>query len=72
MYGRSLNVRWNRDKIIYIFNCSGLLHYKPRNTNLQQYPLVDSRISCAPRERKDKRWLERDCVLTETNTEVEE
>ena len=38
--------------------CSGLLHYKPRNTNLWQYPLVVSSISYAPRERKGKRWLE--------------
>ena len=37
--------------------CSGLLHFKPRNTNLQQYPLVIYRISCASRERKVKRWL---------------
>ena len=50
--------------------CSGLLHYKPRNTNLQQYPLVVSSISCASRERRGKRWLKRYCVLTVTNTEV--
>ena len=32
--------------------CSGLLHYKPMNTNLWQYPLVVSSICCAPREKK--------------------
>ena len=49
--------------------CSGLLHYKPRNTNRQHCPLAVSSISCAPRERKGKRWFERYCVLTVTNTE---
>ena len=33
--------------------CSGLLHYKPRNTNLWQYPLAVSSISCAPRKREE-------------------
>ena len=51
--------------------CGGSLHYKPRNTNVWQYPLVVSSISYALRERKGKRWLERDCVLTVTNTKVE-
>ena len=45
----------------------GLLHYKPNNTNLRQYPLVVSSISCALRERKDERRLEGDCLLTVTN-----
>ena len=35
--------------------CSGLLNFKPRNTNLQQYPLVISRISRASKERIGKR-----------------
>ena len=38
---------------------NGLLHYKPRNTNLQQYPIVVSSTSCASGERKDMRWLKR-------------
>ena len=33
-------------------DCSGLLHYKPRNTNLWQYPLVVSSICYAPRKKK--------------------
>ena len=40
------------------------LQYKPRNTNLQHYPLVVSRIWCASRAGKVKRWLGRYCVLT--------
>ena len=52
-----------------IEKCGGLLHQKPRNANLQQYPLVVSGISRAPRTRKDKCWIERDRGLTVTNTE---
>ena len=49
--------------------CSGLLYYISRNTNLRRYPLVVSRISCAPRKREEVSvWLERDCVLKVTNT----
>ena len=35
---------------LYLVDCSGLLHQKPKDTNLEQYPLVASRVSSIPKK----------------------